>query len=1144
MRAQAQQDLMMRPAPLSVPQRTRPGTVLAQAKSTLGSGASTLSAPPIVDAGRPLDHGTRSGMESGFGQDFSHIRVHDDARAHDNARALGARAYAAGDHIVFGEGAYRPESSSGRALIAHELAHSVQQGGVQMKADGPMPAAADAALEAEADHAAAAVTAGRAAPALSRIGVASVFRKDDDDPVPAPATDNMDKVIANTGMPDLPAWVTGYAQEDSADSAPVRLRVYKDLFEMPLEKGGGDWVKTLYDSKSDYVSTIFPKKNFSVHKEGSATAEYRDIWLGKYGFNTTTELVTAIKKAGAADAAIQAVIDKDIGQDFLTNLARASDGLKKSGSAVDHIIEKHMGGASTGENLQLFNGPRNSLSGSQSAKDVAALARELAAPGKRGASASEIQIVFKKVKTQPPGAKDATYHVEDMLRLGKVTGDAKLAEKKKGKPVKLVAGVNAGVAHLPDTGTVEVEDAASRVLGGAKLLDYTRSPGNAPVADKIKAVLDNKALGKLGVAAKDNVLVVTATKETGNAGAGSPATPAAAATSATKDVGIVAAGETRRLAIAQGPAKIAFYYPYLSPGYLTSIEVKDDGIHGTGIIEPSVKFLGNIDIKYGPNVLEMVGNIDAKKINDSAFMKPLANVFRFKNSALTIDLMKFKPHGEMNFEVGPANKPVLAGKIEAGLENGEFFAKGTLKPAGPIPGVREAAGEVIYRPSVGWSGKMTASSATFSSTGMDVELGFHEKGGRFAPYGTGSIRTNIRDKAELKLGASWHGQGIEYWGHVLVEKPLPFLKSVKLEGAYKGNILKISGETGFNWKGIDTTIHVDFIRKDGEEGGFSGSALIQATVKKAELDFRLKFDEAGEMEAEGSVAYPFTPNIKPKLKVSAKKGRINVGGGVDIGSIELMKKWPGPNGGNVKLFKDVGMKFPVPLPVPIPANVFGEITASASFGYSLGPVALIDVKLNGSLYPLEDDPKIEASLKGAVSLPGEATLGGSLGANIGVEIAAGAVGIKGGISVDPVIKLMAAIRAPFSADYKEGAFSFFAEAAAKGSAELSLGINLNAKIYAAYGVFSHDWTHRLADYKWPLGGEMQLYMGSVGYGKEGVKWPNLAEIKTIPAIDPLGMVEKLLKNAKDEARKTSDAEKAADAALRREIARMDRGPKL
>lgn len=40
------------------------------------------------------------------------------------------------------------------------------------------------------------------------------------------------------------------------------------------------------------------------------------------------------------------------------------------------------------------------------------------------------------------------------------------------------------------------------------------------------------------------------------------------------------------------------------------------------------------------------------------------------------------------------------------------------------------------------------------------------------------------------------------------------------------------------------------------------------------------------------------------------------------------------------------------------------------------------------------------------------------------------------------------------------------------------------------------------------------------------------------------MVEKLLKNAKDEARKTSDAEKAADAALRREIARMDRGPKL
>src|SRR5262249_39730525 len=113
---------------------------------------------------------------------FSHIRVHDDARAHDNARALNARAFAAGDHIVFSEGRYRPETPSGRALIAHELAHSVQQGGVQMKTEGPLPADADAELERQADRAAFEVTTGRGAPALTRIGRPAVFRAESDPP--------------------------------------------------------------------------------------------------------------------------------------------------------------------------------------------------------------------------------------------------------------------------------------------------------------------------------------------------------------------------------------------------------------------------------------------------------------------------------------------------------------------------------------------------------------------------------------------------------------------------------------------------------------------------------------------------------------------------------------------------------------------------------------------------------------------------------------------------------------------------------------------------------------------------------------------------------------------------------------------------
>lgn len=67
-------------------------------------------------SGKPLDTATRRTMESRFDHDFSRVRVHTDTRAADSARAVGAHAYAYGNHIAF---AARPSPS----LVEHELAH-------------------------------------------------------------------------------------------------------------------------------------------------------------------------------------------------------------------------------------------------------------------------------------------------------------------------------------------------------------------------------------------------------------------------------------------------------------------------------------------------------------------------------------------------------------------------------------------------------------------------------------------------------------------------------------------------------------------------------------------------------------------------------------------------------------------------------------------------------------------------------------------------------------------------------------------------------------------------------------------------------------------------------------------------------------
>lgn len=81
----------------------------------------------VKSGGQPLAGATRAQMEVHFGEDFGEVRVHTDNQAAESAAELSATAFTAGDHIVFDRGEYAPESSEGRDLLAHELAHVVQQ---------------------------------------------------------------------------------------------------------------------------------------------------------------------------------------------------------------------------------------------------------------------------------------------------------------------------------------------------------------------------------------------------------------------------------------------------------------------------------------------------------------------------------------------------------------------------------------------------------------------------------------------------------------------------------------------------------------------------------------------------------------------------------------------------------------------------------------------------------------------------------------------------------------------------------------------------------------------------------------------------------------------------------------------------------
>ncbi|CAN5334764.1 hypothetical protein BH11ACT1_BH11ACT1_16940 [soil metagenome] len=117
-----------------------PGAVRRTAAPTVGREGGPASAElsdqieSMRGGGSALDTDVRRRMGGAFGTDFSRVRVHTDEHAAQAASAMGALAFTTGDDIFFGAGQYRPDDAGGQHVLAHELAHTVQQrGGARRK---------------------------------------------------------------------------------------------------------------------------------------------------------------------------------------------------------------------------------------------------------------------------------------------------------------------------------------------------------------------------------------------------------------------------------------------------------------------------------------------------------------------------------------------------------------------------------------------------------------------------------------------------------------------------------------------------------------------------------------------------------------------------------------------------------------------------------------------------------------------------------------------------------------------------------------------------------------------------------------------------------------------------------------------------
>lgn len=146
--------------PEMVPQQDSPDK-LSRLQTTVGNrGMQQLlgSMRALIGEGTPLPAALRAEHEQRFGVNLGNVRVHDHAGAYRLAHGQLARAFTLGSDIVFNKDFYCPGTLAGQRLIAHELAHVVQQSA------GGMGSASGRAHEAAADAAAQAVVSGTSGP--------------------------------------------------------------------------------------------------------------------------------------------------------------------------------------------------------------------------------------------------------------------------------------------------------------------------------------------------------------------------------------------------------------------------------------------------------------------------------------------------------------------------------------------------------------------------------------------------------------------------------------------------------------------------------------------------------------------------------------------------------------------------------------------------------------------------------------------------------------------------------------------------------------------------------------------------------------------------------------------------------------------
>ena len=288
--------------------------------------ATSLANPPSklgLASGRSLPAPVRQDMEARFGRDFSHVRIHTDERAAASSKLFEAQAYTYGRHVAFAKDEYAPASARGRKLLAHELAHVVQQEKVLGKAY----------IQRQAD------------PERSQTGV------DSDE-------ERADEVSRNVedGYPTLEDLSYVRKRFKNGDMRAVSIlldeydSVYKEVNNFVEELDGNiiAWKTTIRNVGSAFATAMDTHR--AVCKEANAeAAQERAMFLAVIS-------VASVGALSAASTTLQAAVDLSRAQEAVVNVSEdmLQTAVDKTSSLTKGGIQQSARGEAVGGNALVY----------------------------------------------------------------------------------------------------------------------------------------------------------------------------------------------------------------------------------------------------------------------------------------------------------------------------------------------------------------------------------------------------------------------------------------------------------------------------------------------------------------------------------------------------------------------------------------------------------------------------------------------------------------------------------------------------------------------------------------------------------------------------------------------------------------------